>query len=246
MNIGVNMQVSKISFEKVVGPFEGDQGITVSMFVVSKKNPGLKKLNLEGLNSDQRAAKLHRWGQEHRFVAVIEMGDKVFAHTHVKYAEQLGKNDLSIDGKKVSIKALTDEEADKLSLTFKSHLLEESEESQKEETTPESIDGRSSPVRQFLATNLLISDNMHKDHLIAKINLSTSQIILDCLRQIAEARREQEKQKAEEEKYFRIKEQEIQRAETRSVITKEDVASQETKRAILVKDMQSFEFARLA
>ena len=242
------MKINKDIFEKIMGSIvEDDQEIKISMFVASKKNSGLKKLNLDKLSPEQRAAKLHQWAQDHRFVAVIEMGDRVFAHVHAKYAEQLGnQKDLSVDDKKVLIKALTDEEADKLSLvgeTFEAYVLSESEEAtiqeekeEKEETKEAAFAPR--VARQYLAMNLLISDKMQMEHLIARMGNIPDQVILNCLRQIAEARREQEKQKEADDKYFRIKDREIQKSIVRSEITKEEVRGQTKKNTIAKEDSQ--------
>src|SRR5436309_488931 len=101
------MQIDKTVLEKIMGPIAaGEQEVKVSLFIASKKDPRLKKLDLDpSLSPAQRAEKLRKWAQDHRFVAVIEMGDKVFAHAHAKYAEQLkNQQDLAIDGKKVSVK----------------------------------------------------------------------------------------------------------------------------------------------
>jgi hypothetical protein len=88
----------------------------VSLFVYSNKSSKLKRLDLAELSPEKRVEKLKNWGKDNRFVAVVERGDAVFAFTSARNAEQLaGQSDLSIDGKKVSVKKLSDSEYERLS-----------------------------------------------------------------------------------------------------------------------------------
>lgn len=207
------MKLDKGVLEKMMGPMaEGE--VNVSLFVVSAKHPRLKKLDLDPhLSPEKRAEKLHKWAQQHRFVAVIEIGDQMFAHTHANYADKLqGIEELSIGGKKVTIKALTDEEAEQLSSVgeaFEQYVLDEAKE---EEKPAEASDVQiRSEARQFLATQKLVSDQMHMNFVIASMQNVPGKVILDCLRLFSEARREAEKQKKEDQRRADIKEEVIRK-----------------------------------
>jgi hypothetical protein len=238
------MEINKKVLEKIMGPIvEGDQEIKVSLFIASKKNPRLKKLNLEkAISPEDRAAKLHKWAQDNRFVAVIEMGDKVFAHAHANVAERLGKQDLAIDGKKVSVKALSEEESKQLSIVgeaFEEFVLqvpEEKEEKENKEEAHAQYTGSISSIRQYLAESRLVSDQMHMHYLIARMQNIPGEVILDCLRRFNEALREEKKRKEENDKYFAIKEREIEKAIRRGEITKEEIKSQIGKQEAVAED----------
>lgn len=210
--------------------------IKVSLFVVSSKNQRLKKVDLENLTSEERAAKLHKWGQQDRFVAVIEMGGMVFANVHEKHAEQLKLvEDLSLNGKKITVKALTDEEAARLSAmgeTFEEDALEEQEE--KEETSSEFI--TSSLPRQYFSSKQLISDQMQSNHLIERmIKNRLGAIIIDCMQKYNEAQREMRKQKEADDKYFDIIRTEIKKGILKEETKRNEIKDQEQKQEIIKK-----------
>jgi hypothetical protein len=93
-----------------------DSSDKVTLFVYSTKSANLKKVDLEHLSSEQRGAKLKKWAQDSRFVAVVEKGDNVFAYVNAKFVEQLsGQPNLSINGKKVAVKGLNETESIRLS-----------------------------------------------------------------------------------------------------------------------------------
>lgn len=237
------MEIKRQAVEKFLGPIAEDQmQIKVSLFVTSSKNQRLKKLNLERLTPEERAAKLHKWGQQHRFVAVVEMGDMVFANVHEKHAKQLrGLEDLTLNGKKVTVRDLTNEEADQLAAVgeaFEEYALQESEKEKKEEKEGSSFNGRSMP-REYLSKNRLISDQMHSNHLIglmAKNRIGT--IILNCMQKFNEAQREEKKQKEADDKYFDTKKSEIKKGVLREEIKQGEIKSQEQKQTIIEEDSQ--------
>lgn len=228
-----NMQINKEMMIKIMGPIAESEDLKVSLFIVSKKDPRLKKLNLDPtLAPEKRAAKLRQWAEEQRFVAVIEMGDKVFAHANEKFAQQLEKQqDLSIEGKKVAVKTLTDDESEKLSLlgeNFEDYLLTEVDESEAKEEGKHKevsafVDSRYQ-LREYLALNRLISDKIYMDHVIARMENVPGEVILNCLKRFEEARREDQRQKEADEKHHRIKDQEIQKS-----ILKEEIKQGEIK-----------------
>lgn len=240
------MQLDRKIIENIMGPIGEGQQVNVSLFIVSAKHPRLKKLDLDPhLSPEARAKKLHKWAQEHRFVAVIAMGDKVFAHANADYAAKLqGMKDLSIDGKKVSVKELTAEESDQLSSVgeaFEQYLLQESEEEEAAGKPEKAVlePGRFE-VRQFLSSQKLVSDQMHMDYVIASMQNVPGQVILNCLRQMSEARREAEKEKKEDEKRSDIKGQQIKKEILkREIIEGEIKGSQLKQDAVRVNKIRS-------
>lgn len=245
------MPIDRVDFEKIMGNSltGNDSEMKISLFIVSKKDPRLKKLELGKLNREQRAEKLHKWAQDYRFVAVIEMGDTIFAHTHAKFAEQLGQKEISIEGKKVTVKSLSDEEANQLSIvgqTFEEYVLKESEEEKTEgkDSSKEHMSAFRSTIRQYFAENRLVSDQMWMKHVIARMENIPGQIILECLRRIDEARREQEKQKAADEKYFDIKKQDIKKTILKEEVTKESIATQALNQDAISEHLDQTDFIR--
>ena len=75
-------------------------------------------------------------------------------------------------------------------------VLKEEEESQ---TPAEFIPQMA--VRQLLAEHALIGKQKHMDVVIAALRNVPGQVILNCLRQMSEARREMEKQKKKMKEY---------------------------------------------
>lgn len=82
-----------------------------SLYIVSSNNSSLKHLRLQNFSSENRDD-LQKWGKENRFIFVVEVGNKIFAHMHKDYAqhEQLLKDPI-FEKKCVSIHTLSDEEA---------------------------------------------------------------------------------------------------------------------------------------
>jgi hypothetical protein len=241
------MSIDKKVLEKVMGPIvanDQNQGIEVSLFVVSKNKPGLKQLNLHNLSSEERTKKLQKWAQDNRFVAVIKKGDDIFAHAHAQTAEKLQKqDDLTIDGKKVAIKTLTDEEAAKLSTEVFEEFARESTEKVEERKSEKERehDHTTAPgyvIRQYLAFKSLVNDQTYAGYVIAKMQSMPGQIMLNCLRRLEEARREEQKQKEADDKYFEIKHREIEKQIKKQAIIQEDIKVQGKKREAVAEDVE--------
>ena len=235
--------INKAAIESLMGPLaEGD--IKVSLFIVSSKSPHLKKLNLDNLSTEERTRKLHKWGQAYRFVAVIELGDMIFAHTYAKHAEKLqALEDLSLNGKKVAVKALTEEESQQLSAigeAFEEHVLISSEEESKEteeESNQQSQANSGYVSYQYLARDRLMHPQLQTYFLIEHmVKRSLGKILSDCMQKYLEAQRELQKQKEADEKYYRIKQQEIKREILNSEIKQGEVKKQARNHQILNED----------
>lgn len=221
------MEIDRINLEKIRGIVGAQEGVVqATLFVISAKDRGIKKLDLVGLTPKERADKLHKWGQQDRFVAVIEIGDQMFAHAHAKHAERLqGIEELSIDGKKVTVKALTDEEAEQLSAVgeaFEEFVLEE-EKGAKE--TPDT--GSVREIRQFFAPKALISDKMQSHFVILSMQVLNGQMILNCQYQLSKAQRQEQAEKRDDER----------RADIIDGIRKKDILKREINTKI-VKEIQ--------
>lgn len=224
------------SLRKLMGPLAGDEEMKVSLFVVSKKSPRLKMLDLNSqLSPEKRADKLHKWAQGHRLVAVIERGDQVFAHANAKFAAQLEQQeDLTINGKKVSsVNALSDAEYEQLAFVdaaFEEFVLQISKEQEpKEEKALEKSSSSRNAVRQFLASHHLLSDETYMAHLLAMMVNLPDNIILKCLKKMSESRREIEERRKEDQRKRDILEDAIKQDVLKQEIVKEEIAGQELK-----------------
>lgn len=230
------VRINKSSIESFMGPVRGK----VSLFLVSKKSPRLKKLNLENLS----AAKLKLYGQEHRFILVIEKGDIVFAHAHAKHAEQLEKAEgLSLDGREVIIKALSDEDAEQVTAigeAFEDHVLNHIEKKEGEiEEEVRQAPSQSAPRRQYLAKNRLISDEVHTHFIIEQmVKRNLGRLISDCMKRFQEAREEWKKQQEADNKFDNIKKSEIKKEIARAEIKTEEVKQQEQRHRIIAEDVK--------
>ncbi len=223
----------------LVGQVVGQEEMIVSLFIVSKKSPRLKMLDLSSkLNSDERSKKLHKWAQDHRLVAVIEKGDQVFAHANAKYANQLqSQQDLTINGKKVtSVNALSDEEYDQLAIVdaaFEEYVLHNPPVEEKKNAKPQNDSTAHSAIREFLASNSLLSDQIHMAYLFSKMKNLPDQIILNCLVKMTESRREIEKQRKVDQRKQDILQDEIKKGIRKEEIVKGEIKGQDLKGSIL-------------
>lgn len=215
------MAINRAALEKIIGPIAEDQfDVKVSLFVISSKSPRLKRIDLDNLTPEQRAEKLRKWGEQNRFVAVIEIGDKIFAHTHALNAEKL-KNvkDLSLDGKKITVLALTNEQSKQLSdigEAFEGLALKGESTAATSKIKQKADKG----PRQFYAPSNLISDQVHITHVLITqmVKCDLGKIIINSLEQFSKARREeQKKQEADDLKH------EIATSEIRSDRRKKEI-----------------------
>lgn len=216
--------VDKINFVKMTVP-EAAENATVSLFVVSIKHPGLKKLDLSHLNHEQRSAKLHKWAEQHRFVAVIESGDKVFAQVHAHHMAKLQEmGELSIEGKKVTVQALTDEEYAEFAELCQS-LEDEAGlstlEDQADAPYPAGI-----PENQRVTARERLNPNARMGVVIAATKKILSDVILNCLQEFSKARREAELERKEDQKRSDIKQQIIRKEILKKEVTKGEIVSQ--------------------
>lgn len=151
------MEIKRGAFSKTLDSFDIQETDKVSLFVYSKKTANLKRLDLAKLSPEKRTEKLKDFAKDNRFVAVVERGDAVFAFTSTKYADQLaGQQDLSIDGKKVSVKKLSETEYERLADVgqeiekFLEVTPEEELQEQRDEKSEEKLVG-AYKQRQYLA-----------------------------------------------------------------------------------------------
>lgn len=236
------MEINKKLLDKIAqsSPIDNTGEISFSLMVASKKNPGIKKLNLQHLTVEQRKEKLAKYAAENRFVAMIRKGDEVFAHAHKDFAEGL-KNlaEFSFEGRKVTqIVGLSDKDyTEEMSLVleaFESSLMEEpkkQEEESESDVLANSVSKSSNPHVKQTAANKAPSSMMT---FLLEMAAKPGKIVLDCLRKVNEDRRAEEKQKEVDEKHFQIKQQEIQKGILKEEITKEQVAKQALTKKIVI------------
>lgn len=229
-----------IDIESFFAPSEGARDIgKVSLFRVSSKNSGLKKINLESLTLEERSEKLKMWGKEHRFVLVIEKGDIVFAHTHAKYAEQLQNLDaLSLNDRKVKVVALSEEQASHVSaigIAFEEYVLGEEEvEEKNEELLEKNHDAQMKMDRPQSKVQVTVPKDQGQTRFLitqmVKMNLGS--MISQCLKRFQEARQELKQQEKED-----LKREELKKEVIQYTVKKGQIQEKELKTKI-IKDLQ--------
>ncbi len=227
------MEINPEVLNKILGPikFGDEEAIKISLFIASNKSPGLKKLDLTNLTPEKRAEKLHRWAEGHRFVAVIEMSDKIYAHAQAGFAEKLkGRQDLTVNGKKVEVNALTEEQYQRLSAVgeaFEEYLLLTPQEEQKnEELVSESRDNLTF-LRQYFSRNWIPTEYKNIDAFIARMENVPHKVIMNFLRRMSEMQREIEEQKKEQEEQRDIEKTEEKRQLIKRRIVKQEIVNNE-------------------
>jgi len=227
-----------MNLEPILGPRgPRHEEAKYSLFIVSAKAPRLKKVDLRGLSSEERAEKLHRWAKDHRFVAVIETSQMVYAHAHADFAAQLQGQNLSINGKNVSVKALTEEDSEKLSIvgeTFEDFVREHPEEDVVEkEQAPSSL----YQSRQYFASRYLLSDEMRIDYFIAQMENIPHKIIIAALQRMNDVQREIAKR--QEEKAIQ---DDQRRSEIRQTIIRKEMLKDEIKEEQIERQNQKLDW----
>lgn len=232
-------EINRKCIESLVASLEGFGDVDkVSLFRVSLKHSSLKKINLEGLTSEERLEKLKMWGQEHRFVLVIEKGDRIFAHIHAKYAQQLQNLDtLSLNERQVKVVTLTEEQATQVSaigIAFEEYVLDEEAEEVIEKQFEKS---HSQTERELSKPNLKVT--FPKDQgqmsfsIVQMVKMKFGNLISQCMKRFQEAREELKKQEKEDLKREDLRKEVIQRA-----VKNNEIEAQELKKNVIAKDLQ--------
>lgn len=230
----MDFSINRLEHLLISIPVENNENLPIqfSLFITSTKYPGLKKLELGHLTSEERVEKLQKLGKENRFVGVIEVGDRVFAHSHAHFAKQLAENqDLSINGKKVSVVGLTDSQYDQLSLITQEfhHCLEKDKEGDEA-----GVKRKNSLSQSALGSepDYLPVSNVDKkqsiDEFIARLKAEPGKIILRCLQLFNEERSELEKHLKKEEERKAIVKEEIAKALLRHEIILGEIIKKST------------------
>jgi hypothetical protein len=248
------MEIKKAAIENFVGLVNCDIE-KVSLCVISSKAPRIKPLNLKGLSPEKRAEKLQKWGKEDRFILIIEKGDIVCAHVHAKYVEQLRRSeDLSLDGRKMSVQDLSDEQAKQVSAigeAFDENVLNGFEEEEIEEEVHVEEEHRAHaqqmPRQQYFAKKTMISDEVYTHFFIEQmVKRNLSHLITDCMQRYSEDRREQQKLKDADDKHFDIKRSEIKKEINRTELKQEEIAKQGQNQRIVREDVERIHRIRRA
>lgn len=212
------MKVDNEFFDRVkVSLVEGkSQELSFTLHIVSKKGSKIKELDPQW-NEEQWVNK------KARLVVIATIGQEMFALTHAQHAVKL--DDLAIEGKKVSVKALTAEEAQQLAEAVEMFVISASAVEQEEDpkvTKPAVFRSRQAGLHAFVYDkNKLVSYETQTVTFLARMKNEVAEIILDCLKRMDETRREDKKQQEIEDKHNRIRNSEIRRADARLEISKE-------------------------
>ncbi|MBA3721502.1 MAG: hypothetical protein H0W88_03780 [Parachlamydiaceae bacterium] len=104
-------------YHKLVGDIPKNERHTtkVGLFVIADRTFVLTQIDLKDFLDKDKADQLHQWGKENRLAAVTFKGAEVFAHVSPQMSKQLDKSSLDIEGKKVVVKTLSDDEYAELS-----------------------------------------------------------------------------------------------------------------------------------
>jgi hypothetical protein len=213
-----------------VSPLTDKKNIQVSLFVVGKKAASLKKINFKGITSER----LKRWKIDQRFVTIIETNESVYAHASEKFAQLLQQQDnLSVNGKRVSVSALSESEYHRLDEVFEDYLCLSSEEDVKQEESQENAEMRQenaqTQLKQYFARYRLLSNQMIMHFLIAQMKNIPSKIVLLCLQKMNEHARQQAQLAREERKIKDLKQH---------YILKTEIKKDQLKREILTEEIQ--------
>lgn len=235
------MNIDRITLEKLMQTMGEERDVTLSIFVLSDTRAGLTRLALENLSKNDRKAKLKEYAKQNSLVAVIEKGDEAFAHVNSAQFEKLQGKSLSIEGKTVALKAISDEGYDQLTAivaAFGESVLQPEEE--------KSEDSKEVPVeseqRRFFAGQGLVRDPIFIHY--ASMQNMPSKIISNFIRRMNEARREdQERKRADEERDSREK-KEIKRQILNKEIVSDETKRQELNQQVLKRDAEHIDLTR--
>lgn len=196
----------------------------VSLFKISAKSSKFKQISLEHLSPELRDQKLRKWREEFRFVVVSELGNNVFVHVHQTVAERLqNQKDLSINGKQVTVLALTPEEYEALlSVTKSFDSSSERGSSEKEESSHQSLISAKNAAAAQGPSNAASVENL--------VKLGLGKIVLKALERWnneirEENRRAEEQALKDEEKRFTIL-----RGEIKKEVLKHEISAAEAKK----------------
>ncbi len=220
------MEINKNSIKSIINSyansFEGlEEANQISFFVICPNQPRLKKLNLGDLSSES----LKLIATEHRLILVVEKGEAIFAHAHEKYIESIQLSDeLSLSGKKITLKTLTDEEAEKLAAV--ASILGQQTAPAEEAAKTSTQDRDRSAVNCSLKQKKVVATFSHLSFssIERKVKTAVQDIIKACLKRFEEERKELEDKQQIDQKFDDIKKSEIKKMINRSEITKKEIA----------------------
>ncbi|CAF24367.1 hypothetical protein [Candidatus Protochlamydia amoebophila] len=199
--------------------------VAANLFVVSKKNNRLKKIDLT-----RDLEKIEKWAENNRFVAVVEKGDQTFICASSQIVESLKKqNELNIEGKQLSYCVLSDDDSERMSAIAMEalNLSENSLENEKKDHKIPPHETTKSFVRDYLAKISTKKDQtMTIDCLIYKMKNIPGKQILKFLRDMQETRNEQERRKKED-----LIRQEVKSIDLKHAIFKKEILKNEVKKS---------------
>jgi len=223
------------SFNSLCKTFLADHNgdASVSFYVLSKKSPKIKQLNLEKLTLD----KLHKYEEQHRLVVVVATHGTFVAFMDANKAAQVG-TDLTIDGKSVTVKQLSDEEYEQLKKI--SELINEAKEkaeTDKKIAKPIVVESRPAAPRRRIQPGLAsVQYESTFTQFIFKIAHISERIksrILEAwnenLQQIKKIKQEEARQDLD--KHFDIKRSEVKKQDLKHEVTAEQVKKNEIQRS---------------
>lgn len=133
--------------------------LLASLFILAKHNARFKQISLtDAANSPDYQKKLQRYVAEHRFVAIMEASNVIYAQVHAQASERFKGRDLTIENKKVVVQALTEEQSKKFEKVVEEQLTALFIQQGKKKETPETE--KKPERREFFASSRLLSDTI--------------------------------------------------------------------------------------
>jgi len=224
------MEIKTAFLDRIMDPALSMQdNIQVSLFIVGKKANRFKQIDLTTLTPE----KFNQLKNDKRFVAIIETTDTVYAHANQKFVDLLqNQKELTVNGKKVAIAALSDDDYNRLDEVFEEYIrlnpADHIGEEKEEERSQPRRETAQRKLREFYNGHRPVADKMQMNLLLARMENTPTEIALLCLQKMNQAAREQAR---------RNREDDLQQTEKAADILKDEIKQSELKREIRNKEI---------
>ncbi len=205
-----------------------NQPVEVCLYVTTKAFR-LKVVNLDELRAGKYTHKVSKWKDADRFVVVMKHIDgSLFAYAQAKIAEQMQKNkDLTIEGKSVVVKSLSDDEYQQL-LSI-SEILQGIDAEKTNETGVIKPQKVTSPREIYAPKTHASADSMvhlSTEMTLGQIQNRPAEIIRAFLDSVMQERRVEQARAEEDRKRQSIREQELAKEILKKEVTQDEVTAQ--------------------
>lgn len=227
-----------VNVEKQEPLIKGQEPV-VSLFVVSKGDYRLRKLNLSNPYSELKPEELHQCVEEQRLLAVIAIGEKMCGYANTKFIDELSQQNrqLSFEGMAVEVSALSDEDYTSLSSVVNAIFdqcvtaaeEEKAEEKKEEETHDHANHGLAHTYLSRAPHEVHLKPL--KDSVLLDVAKKEGEIISKIIEDSAKAREELKERQKEDDKQQRILASEIKREVLKKEIENEEIKKSELRQS---------------